>query len=92
MLGTPEVFCGSPYFALHFICQSYYAIHIGQCKKKTLCYFNAVTLVVVTMYVASLLSQRLVINLLENTAFDVKVDFYGGRKNGEPRDKPSESD
>ena len=44
------------------------------------------------MYVASLLSQRLVINLLKNTAFDVKVDFYGGRKNGEPRDKPSESD
>ena len=67
-------------------------LSISVSVRKNSMLFNAVTLVVVTMYVASLLSQRLVINLLKNTAFDVKVDFYGGRKNGEPRDKPSESD
>ena len=36
--------------------------------------------------------QRLVTHTLDDTAFGVKVDFCGGRKTGEPEEKPSYSD
>ena len=51
-------------------------------------FFNVVVLGVVTQSP----KQRLVINMLDGTDFGVKVYFCGGRKTGESKEKPSESD
>ena len=52
--------------------------------------FNVVTLN--KKWLPSLPSQRLVINMLDDSDLGGKIDFYGGRKTGEPGESPSESD